>query len=190
MAEAVTIARPYAQALFRLAKEEGALDAWSARLQRLAEIVRDPQMARAIDNPKFSSAQLAGLFLSLSGESDNAELANFVGMLAENECFGMLPDIQLAYEQSKKADVGVKTALIASAYPLDDAQLGFDQGVRGAFRRSSGSADYRRSWPDCRRQGCCWRPGSRPLCARQAGCDGRGAQELGDMHAIESFRDQ
>ena len=123
MAEAVTIARPYAQALFRLAKEEGALDAWSARLQRLAEIVRDLQMARAIDNPKLSSAQLASLFLSLSGESDNAELANFVGMLAENERFGMLPDIQLAYEQSKKADVGVKTALIASAYPLDDAQL-------------------------------------------------------------------
>lgn len=123
MAEAVTIARPYAQALFRLAKETGTLDAWSARLQRLAEIARDPQMAQAVDNPKLSSAQLADLFLSLSGESDNAELASFVAMLAENERFGMLPDIQSAYEQSKKADVGVKTAFIASAYPLDDAQL-------------------------------------------------------------------
>ena len=114
MVEAITIARPYAQAVFRLAKDTRALDAWSARLRRLAEIAQDPQMARAIDNPKFSPTQLAELFVSLSGEPGNVELANFVGMLAENERFGMLPDIWAAYEQ---------IALISSAYPLDDAQL-------------------------------------------------------------------
>ena len=56
MAEAITIARPYAQAVFWLAKDSGALDAWSARLRRLAEIAQDPQMALTIDNPKLSSA--------------------------------------------------------------------------------------------------------------------------------------
>lgn len=123
MVEAITIARPYAQAVFRLAKDTRALDAWSVRLQRLAEIAQDPQMARAIDNPKLSPTQLAELFVSLSGEPGNVELVNFVGMLAENERFGMLPDIWAAYEQAKMADAGVKIALISSAYPLDDAQL-------------------------------------------------------------------
>ena len=123
MAEAVTIARPYAQAVFRLAKESGALAAWSERLERLAEIARDRQMMQVIDNPRFSATQLADLFVSLSGEPGNAELANFVGVLAENERLGMLSEIREAYEQFKSADEGIKTALITSAYPLDDRQL-------------------------------------------------------------------
>ena len=41
MAESVTIARPYADAAFKLAKENGAQGIWSQRLQRLALIAQD-----------------------------------------------------------------------------------------------------------------------------------------------------
>ena len=127
MAESVTIARPYAQAIFRLAREGKALTAWSDRLQRLAAIAQDPEMAKIVGNPKFSAGQVADLFVSLTGESDNKpgnkELASLIGLLAENERLDVLSQIQDIYEQLKSADEGVKEAVVTSAYPLDDAQL-------------------------------------------------------------------
>ena len=123
MAESVTIARPYAQAVFRLAREGKALTAWSDRLQRLAAIAQDPEMAKVVRNPKFSAGQVADLFVSLTGEPGNKELASLIGILAENERLDVLNQIRDIYEQLKSADEGVKEAVVTSAYPLDDAQL-------------------------------------------------------------------
>ena len=127
MAESVTIARPYAQAIFRLAREGQALAAWSDRLQRLAVIAQDPEMAKVVGNPKFSAGQVAELFVSLTGESGNTpgnkELDSLIGILAENERLDVLDEIRDIYEQLKSADEGVKEAVVTSAYPLDDAQL-------------------------------------------------------------------
>ena len=123
MAESVTIARPYAQAIFRLARENKALTVWSDRLQRLVAIAEDAEMAKVVGNPKFSAGQVADLFVSLSGDAGNQELAAFIGLLAENERLDVLTQIQEIYEQLKSADEGVKDAVITSAYPLDDAQL-------------------------------------------------------------------
>jgi len=123
MAESVTIARPYAQAVFRLARESKALAAWSDRLQRLAAVAQDTEMAQVVGNPKFSAKQVADLFVSLSGEAGNQELASFIGILAQNERLDVLAQIQEIYEQLKSAEEGVKDVVVTSAYPLDDAQL-------------------------------------------------------------------
>ena len=123
MAESVTIARPYAQAVFRLASESKELATWSDRLQRLATVAQDPEMDKVIGNPKFSAKQIADLFVSLTDEVGNQELASFVGILAENERLGVLTQIQEIYEQLKSADEGVKDAVVTSAYSLDAAQL-------------------------------------------------------------------
>ena len=123
MAESVTIARPYAQAVFRLARETGKQSVWSERLERLSAIVVDPEMARIVGNPRFSAGQVTELFISLFGEEKDQDLAKFVGLLAENERLSVMPDIRDIYEQLKSADEGVKDALITSAYPLADAQL-------------------------------------------------------------------
>jgi F-type H+-transporting ATPase subunit delta len=123
MAESVTIARPYAQAVFRLARESKALAAWSERLQRLAAIAQNDEMTKVVGNPKFSAGQVADLLVSLSGDAGNQELAAFIGVLAENERLDVLTQIQDIYEQLKSADEGVKDAVVTTAFPLDDAQL-------------------------------------------------------------------
>jgi F-type H+-transporting ATPase subunit delta len=123
MAESVTIARPYALAVFRLAREAGTQTVWSERLQRLSVIVQDPEMAKVVGNPKFSAGQVADLFISLFSEEKSQELAKFVGVLAENERLSVLPEIREIYEQLKSADEGIEDAVITSAFPLDDAQL-------------------------------------------------------------------
>lgn len=123
MAESVTIARPYAQAVFRLAQETGTLTLWSERLERLSVIVQDPEMATVVSNPKFSATQVAELFISLFDEKKDQELAKFVGLLAENERLSVLPEIRDIYEQLKSANEGIREAVITSAFPLDGPQL-------------------------------------------------------------------
>lgn len=123
MAETITIARPYAQAVFQLARESGTLAEWSARLQRLALIAADPEMIRLIGDPKLSAREVAELFVSLSGEPDNREIASLAGLLAENGRFDVLGEIGEIFEQLKIEAEGVSKAVITSAFPLDKAQL-------------------------------------------------------------------
>jgi F-type H+-transporting ATPase subunit delta len=123
MTESVTLARPYAQAIFRVAREEKSLDEWSDRLSRLAAIAGDPRMVDLIGNPKFSAWQLADIFMSLLGEPENHELASFVAQLAENERFGQLMEISAIFESLKDADEGVEEARVESAFPIDEPAL-------------------------------------------------------------------
>jgi F-type H+-transporting ATPase subunit delta len=131
MAESVTIARPYAQAVFRLAKEKQSLAEWSERLWserlcRLAAIAQDPEMGRIIGNPELSARQVADLFISLLGEPEGSvdpELASFIALLAENGRFDVLADISAIFESLKNEDQGIKEALITSAFPIDEQAL-------------------------------------------------------------------
>lgn len=123
MAENVTIARPYADAAFELARGAGALGPWSEALDRLAAIAADPQMRDCIADPKLSDDQLIQLVLGLAGEGLSAELQNFVRVLVTNERLQLLPEIRDLFVQLKNEHEGVQEAQIASAFPLDDATL-------------------------------------------------------------------
>lgn len=122
MAESVTIARPYAEAIFRMAKETGALGAWSNRLQRLAVIAQDPEMADIVGNPRISADQVAQLAIALAEDNDPV-LGNFIRVLAENKRLPLLPEISQLFEAAKSAEEGVREAVVQSAFPLDDAAL-------------------------------------------------------------------
>lgn len=60
MSELSTLARPYAEAVFRLAQDEKDLAGWSSRLQSLALIVADAQVARLITDPAVAADRVAG----------------------------------------------------------------------------------------------------------------------------------
>ena len=122
MAESVTIARPYADAAFKLAKESGAQGTWSQRLQRLALIAQDGDMAQVMGNPRLSAEQIAELFISLSDDNDPI-LANFVRTLAENRRLALLPEISRLFDLAKSQEEGVKEAVVHSAFPIDDTQV-------------------------------------------------------------------
>ena len=122
MAESVTIARPYAEAAFRVAQECGAQGIWSARLQRLSLIAQDGEMAQLMSNPQLSAEQVAKLFLSLSEDQD-AVFGNFVHTLAENRRLALLPEISQLFDLAKDQEEGVKEAVVYSAFPMDENQI-------------------------------------------------------------------
>jgi F-type H+-transporting ATPase subunit delta len=122
MAESVTIARPYADAAFKLAKESGAQGIWSQRLQRLALIAQDGDMAQVMSNPRLSVEQIAELFISLSDDNDPI-LANFVRTLAENRRLVLLPDVSRLFDLARSQEEGVQEAVVYSAFPIDETQV-------------------------------------------------------------------
>jgi F-type H+-transporting ATPase subunit delta len=93
MAELVTIARPYAEAVFRIALENKALAAWSERLSLLSAIATDEQMRSCIGNPELSATQKSELFKSLVGKTQEGGEANLIDVLATNERLSALPEI-------------------------------------------------------------------------------------------------
>lgn len=122
MAENVTIARPYADAAFELARGAGALGPWSEVLDRLAFVAADPNMQACFSDPKLSADQLNKLVLDVAGTL-NAEQQNFVRVLVDNDRLQVLPEIRDLFVALKNEHEGVQEAEIASAFPLDDATL-------------------------------------------------------------------
>ncbi len=122
MAENVTIARPYADAAFELARGADALGPWSEVLDRLASVATDSTMRACFIDPKLSSDQLNKLVLDVAGDL-NAEQQNFIHVLVENERLQVLPEIRDLFVALKNEHEGVLEAEIASAFPLDDATL-------------------------------------------------------------------
>jgi F-type H+-transporting ATPase subunit delta len=121
MAESVTIARPYAEAAFKLAREKGQFDNWSKMLQLLDLVVRDAAVARTISDPNVSSEQLQGLIIGVCGEQLDGAGRNFVQMLEQNNRLALLPEIRAMFEALRLEHEGVLEAEIHSAFAIDEA---------------------------------------------------------------------
>jgi F-type H+-transporting ATPase subunit delta len=123
MAEPSTVARPYAEAAFRLADEAGALGRWSEMLTALSQVGADARVRAAVGDPKLSAAQVAGLFIAILAGKLNAEAENLVRVLAANGRLELLPEICEQFEALKNEREGVVEAQVQSAFELSDAQL-------------------------------------------------------------------
>ncbi|UXY15782.1 F0F1 ATP synthase subunit delta [Chitiniphilus purpureus] len=123
MAELITVARPYAEAVFRLAKETGRLGQWSQTLAALATVARNETATAVVADPKYSTTQLQQLLVGLLGGNVGPEVENFIAVVLENRRFTALPDVADLFESLKAAEEGEVKAEIASAFPLNDAQI-------------------------------------------------------------------
>jgi F-type H+-transporting ATPase subunit delta len=126
MAELLTIARPYAEAAFGLAKDQpeqaASLKAWSEALSRLAAVVQSPDAARLLSDPKVSAADSARLVSEVSGGLNQGQ-QGFVRVMAENGRLSVLPEVLLHFESLRNEYEKVCAAEVRSALPMTDAQL-------------------------------------------------------------------
>ena len=124
MAEPSTVARPYAEAVFKLAEAQNALAKWSDMLAALAAVAADARVRATVTDPNLSDAKVAGLFISVLAGKLTGDAENLVRVLAEYGRLGLLPEIRAQYEVLKNDREGVVEAEIYSAFDLPQAQLG------------------------------------------------------------------
>ena len=122
MAERITIARPYAKALFELALAHGKLDAWSQALALAAAVIGDDRVRKLLTSPHVTTEQLADLVIGICGDTLDAEGKNFIRVLASNRRLGLLPEIAIIFEKLKAEAENAVDVTVTSAAPLNAEQ--------------------------------------------------------------------
>lgn len=121
--ERATLARPYAEAIGKLASEGKAWDQWSERLALLAMVAGDEQIRELVANPSQSAARLVELMTAVCGDALGDEGRNLVSLLVENKRLYLLPEIVTLFEALKAEQGGELTAHVTSAFELTGDQL-------------------------------------------------------------------
>ncbi len=122
MAEAITVARPYAQAAFDEARELGELKSWSDILQSVAQAVINPEVRAIITSPRIIKSQLIELMLALSGDKASEIQRNFIKLLIEGQRLILLPEIVMLFEIMRAEAEKNVDVVVTSAFDLSEAQ--------------------------------------------------------------------
>ena len=122
MAEKATIARPYAEAIFELATQQGALAAWADQLALIAMVANDALMAAVLANPKVPRDQALALFLDVCGERLGESAKNLVQLLIHNQRMVVINAIAILFNQMKATAEQTLDVQVTSAFSMDAAQ--------------------------------------------------------------------
>ena len=127
MADSSTVARPYAKALFDLARTQGKLPQWSAALAAGAAVLADANAKRALANPGFDDESRAALVGSIAGDIKGGELLktaegkNLLTILAENGRLTNFPEIAAQFDALKAEAENKVNVTVTSATAIDSA---------------------------------------------------------------------
>ncbi|MDX2507020.1 MAG: F0F1 ATP synthase subunit delta [Gammaproteobacteria bacterium] len=122
MAEASTLARPYAQAIFNLAHADNTLKAWSDKLTLLKEVAANESIIEIISNPEVSAEQVIALFADICKEELDEQGINFLKVAAENGRLELMPQITDSYVAMCAEQEGSIEAQVISAYAVNATQ--------------------------------------------------------------------
>ncbi|MEC7891528.1 MAG: ATP synthase F1 subunit delta [Pseudomonadota bacterium] len=119
MSELLTQSRPYAEAIFEIAKEENTLDLWVADLSVVAVSMQEAEVKRLIDSPDISQKLKAETFTKLfEGEISNKVL-NFVLVLGQANRLKLLKSVLDNFKNLVALEKNEKNVVISSSYALD-----------------------------------------------------------------------
>lgn len=122
MAELATIARPYAEALYQVAKKHD-VKVWGTALDALSLVSQDADLRQFADNPTVTSEQVYAVVTAAAKQDLAPELQNFLRTVIENGRLSALPAVVEQFHVLANAAAGVADAQIFSAYPIEAAQL-------------------------------------------------------------------
>lgn len=137
MSELATLARPYAAAVFKRAKETGTTEKWSDNLTFIDAVLNDLNVAKIVRHPKVSDEQKAALMQDLCQGQGSAEVTNFLRLLVYNKRLGLIPEIVRLYEELKAEDEGYIEVGVTTAYALSkEAKAGLSTSLEKALGKN------------------------------------------------------
>jgi len=121
MAELATVARPYAEALFKATQTE--LDVTADWLDELSAVAANAQLLQFADNPKVTHQQVYDLIIGLVKQKASAVAQNFLRTVIDNGRLAVLPEVAVQYRSHVNALGGTSDALVYSAFEIDASTL-------------------------------------------------------------------
>jgi len=121
MAELATIARPYAEALFKASASD--LSTAAVWVDELGVIAENVQLQQFADSPKVTVEQVFDLIASVAKSALPDQAKNFLRTVIENGRLNALPEIAHQFRALKNAQSGSSDAVVYSAFPIDGSAL-------------------------------------------------------------------
>ncbi|EHR69213.1 ATP synthase, F1 delta subunit [Burkholderiales bacterium JOSHI_001] len=122
MAEIATIARPYAEALYKAVGGADALS-WRDQLNTLGALAANAELRQFADNPKVSAAQVFDLITAAAKTALDPKMANLLRTVVENGRLAALPEVAVQFQALVNARSGSSDAVVESAFPIEGAAL-------------------------------------------------------------------
>jgi len=123
MAELATMARPYANAAFDVAKKASDLTGWSKALQFLASASADETVSRLLQSPDLDGPVKAQKLIDICGDELDDRSKRFVQVLANNKRLPLIGVIAEQFEALRAAEEQQVDVEVTSAKPLTDEQV-------------------------------------------------------------------
>ena len=120
MSAQITLARPYAKAIFSQAKSSNTVEKWSDWLEYLEALTSDSQMNAFIRSPKSSKAKVTEVLTDVAGNTIGEEAKNLIALLSMNKRLAIIPDIRLLFDQYKASDEGSVNVQVTVPYTLEE----------------------------------------------------------------------
>jgi len=122
MAENIIVARPYAKAIFELAREGDAVEEWGSMLALACRTLEDDAFLVYMHSPGAEPGRLVDIILSVCGEHAGELQQNFLRLLAENRRLGSLRAIAEEFANLRDEHENVADVEVTSAVPLSEEQ--------------------------------------------------------------------
>jgi F-type H+-transporting ATPase subunit delta len=138
MEELSTLARPYAVAAYKRARETQTAERWGEQLAFLTELLQDAQIADAAAHPKIDKDRFADIVLEQCGKDLDQEFQNFVRLLVQNHRLGLTRQISELFRQFKAEDEGYIEVEVRSAFAMDEVeQIKLATSLGNVFRKKT-----------------------------------------------------
>jgi F-type H+-transporting ATPase subunit delta len=122
MSQAITTARPYAQAAFEEAQKLSDLKGWSEMLIALAEAIVHPEVRALVTNPRVRKTPVEKLMEGLLGTEAKAQQRNFVRILVDNQRLLLLPEMVAIFEAMRAEAEKTVNVVVDTAFELTTVQ--------------------------------------------------------------------
>lgn len=135
--DSITLARPYATAAFREAREKNNLPDWLDMLTSAALVIQDPQVANYLTDPRITPEHWGKFITDICQSVLTDTGANFLKLLAENRRLALLPTISNLFADYYAEHEQRATAYVTSAFPLTESeQKQMEASLQIRFKRS------------------------------------------------------
>lgn len=136
MAEAATLARPYALAAFDIARENDRFDHWSRALEQLAQVTGTREIREFVSSPVHTTAAKATTLIELLEDDLTENTKRFVRVLAENQRLDLIPEIRVTFEELLAEERKTLAVEVTTAVELTPEEVkAFDDALTRKYQR-------------------------------------------------------
>ena len=123
MSELTTTSRPYAKAVFELAKEDGKLTDWSDSLSFMGAVARNEDVIKVMKSPRMTRTAKADAFVALCDGRLDDKQQNLVKLLSEYNRLDHLPVIASLFENLKDDEEGSVEVVVTSSQEMSKDEV-------------------------------------------------------------------